>query len=565
MRVSLPPPVAASRDAVRWRLQAAAAAVGFSAAFLLCYVVMVRTAAGQAADVRLFRLVFGIVPAGVPAELVTAFARAASVVVLAGGAAVLGVAALGRRAWSALLAAVVTVGASVTLGVYLRDEVLTRPRFTDEAFPINSLPSTHATAAAALTMAVVVLWPRHRPWWLVNTGRRRPAPRRRGQHRQPGPPSERRPGVLPPRRRGGGRGPGAWPGRPARATRVPPCRPPPGRWRSTSRSSTRSPRTTSGGGRGSPSGPTWRKARRLFPGHQQPTLPADLGFYDLRVPETRAAQAELAQEHGVEAFVYWHYWFGDGDRILERPFGEVLASGEPGISFCLAWANQTWIGDLARRQGPGAQGAALPGSARRRAPFRRAAAGLHRPALRHRRRPAAVLRVPPRGPPDAPAVRRALAGHGPRRRPAGPLPRRGDERPARARAGIHLCRRRRVRRVGLRAAPRRGDHVDTWRGCGCCVKAMRGGPEIYRYSDTVVAESLAGAAASIPCVYPNWDNTPRSGRAGLALVGATPERFRRNVVAAVDTIRRPPPADAAALGEVVERVGRGQPPRTRPP
>ncbi len=168
MRVSLPPPVAASRDAVRWRLQAAAAAVGFSAAFLLCYVLMVRTAAGQAADVRLFRLVFGIVPAGVPAELVTAFARAASVVVLAGGAAVLGVAALGRRAWSALLAAVVTVGASVTLGVYLRDEVLTRPRFTDEAFPINSLPSTHATAAAALTTAVVVLWPRHRPWWLVN-------------------------------------------------------------------------------------------------------------------------------------------------------------------------------------------------------------------------------------------------------------------------------------------------------------------------------------------------------------------------------------------------------------
>ena len=86
------------------------------------------------------------------------------------------------------------------------------------------------------------------------------------------------------------------------------------------------------------------KARRLFPGHQQPTLPSELGFYDLRVPETRAAQAELAQEHGVEAFVYWHYWFGDGDRILDRPFREVQASGEPGISFCLAWANQTWTG-----------------------------------------------------------------------------------------------------------------------------------------------------------------------------------------------------------------------------
>ena len=169
MRVSQPSPVAASRGTGRWRLQAAVAAVGFSAAFLLCYVVMVRTAAGQAADVRLFRLVFGIVPAGVPAELVTGFARAASVVVLAGGAAVLGIAAMGRRAWAALVAAVLTVGVSVALGAYLRDEVLTRPRFTDEPFPLNGLPSTHATAAAALTVAVVLLWPRHRPWWLVNT------------------------------------------------------------------------------------------------------------------------------------------------------------------------------------------------------------------------------------------------------------------------------------------------------------------------------------------------------------------------------------------------------------
>ena len=95
-------------------------------------------------------------------------------------------------------------------------------------------------------------------------------------------------------------------------------------------------------------------------------------------------------------------------------------------------------------------------------------------------------------------------------------------------------------------------------------KAMRGGPEIYSYSDTVVAQSLVGPRIH-PCVYPNWDNTPRSGRGGLALVGATPEKFRRNVVAAVDTHPRPPRAGAPALGEVLERVGRGQPPRTRPP
>src|SRR5580765_8608561 len=51
------------------------------------------------------------------------------------------------------------------------------------------------------------------------------------------------------------------------------------------------------------------KAKPLFPDHYQPHVPADLGFYDLRVPETRAAQAELAAQYGIEAFCYWHYWF----------------------------------------------------------------------------------------------------------------------------------------------------------------------------------------------------------------------------------------------------------------
>jgi Glycosyltransferase WbsX len=86
------------------------------------------------------------------------------------------------------------------------------------------------------------------------------------------------------------------------------------------------------------------KAKPLFHGHHQPNLPADLGFYDLRVPETRIAQAELARKYGIEGFCYWHYWFGNGKRILERPFNEVLKSGEPDFPFCLGWANHTWPG-----------------------------------------------------------------------------------------------------------------------------------------------------------------------------------------------------------------------------
>ncbi len=84
------------------------------------------------------------------------------------------------------------------------------------------------------------------------------------------------------------------------------------------------------------------KAKPLFKGHYQPRVPADLGYYDLRLPESRIAQAELAKAYGVNGFCYWHYWFGNGKRLLERPFNEVLRSGEPDFPFCLGWANHSW-------------------------------------------------------------------------------------------------------------------------------------------------------------------------------------------------------------------------------
>ena len=83
------------------------------------------------------------------------------------------------------------------------------------------------------------------------------------------------------------------------------------------------------------------KAKPLFPDHYQPHLPADLGFYDLRLPEVRQAQADLAKEYGIYGFCYYHYWF-NGRRILQRPFNEVLASGKPNFPFCLCWANENW-------------------------------------------------------------------------------------------------------------------------------------------------------------------------------------------------------------------------------
>lgn len=84
------------------------------------------------------------------------------------------------------------------------------------------------------------------------------------------------------------------------------------------------------------------RAKPLFRGHRQPRVPADLGYYDLRLQETREEQAALARKAGIEGFCYYHYWFGNGRQLLEKPFNEVLYSGKPNFPFCLCWANHSW-------------------------------------------------------------------------------------------------------------------------------------------------------------------------------------------------------------------------------
>ena len=83
------------------------------------------------------------------------------------------------------------------------------------------------------------------------------------------------------------------------------------------------------------------RAKPLFKGHYQPRVPADLGYYDLRIPEVREQQAALAKEAGIEGFCYWHYWFA-GRRLLDTVFKEVVESGKPDYPFCLCWANHSW-------------------------------------------------------------------------------------------------------------------------------------------------------------------------------------------------------------------------------
>ena len=83
------------------------------------------------------------------------------------------------------------------------------------------------------------------------------------------------------------------------------------------------------------------KAEPLFGGHYQPHLPADLGFYDLRLRATRQEQIALAREYGIDGFCYYYYWFS-GTRILNQPLDDMLADPDSDMPFCLCWANENW-------------------------------------------------------------------------------------------------------------------------------------------------------------------------------------------------------------------------------
>ena len=83
------------------------------------------------------------------------------------------------------------------------------------------------------------------------------------------------------------------------------------------------------------------KAKPRYEGHYEPHLPSDTGFYDLRLPESRQLQADLAKEYGIDGFCYYHYWF-NGKQLMERPVNEILSSGKPDFPFMLCWANENW-------------------------------------------------------------------------------------------------------------------------------------------------------------------------------------------------------------------------------
>ncbi|WP_445730838.1 glycosyltransferase WbsX family protein [Mariniflexile sp.] len=87
-----------------------------------------------------------------------------------------------------------------------------------------------------------------------------------------------------------------------------------------------------------------KNAKPLFKNHYQPIQPGELGYYDLlEQPKVQEQQAELAKKHGIDGFVYYQYWFGD-KMLLEKPAEVMLKNKKVDIPFCFCWANETWKG-----------------------------------------------------------------------------------------------------------------------------------------------------------------------------------------------------------------------------
>ena len=297
------------------------------------------------------------------------------------------------------------------------------------------------------------------------------------------------------------------------------------------------------------------KARPLFRGHWQPHLPADLGFYDLRVPEVRERQAALARDAGVEGFCYWHYWFGNGRRLLERPFQEVLASGQPDFPFCLAWANHSWSGIWLGSPDRTLLKQEYPGRADEKAHF-----DLVLPAFRDAR----YVKID--GKPVFAVF--SLLDHPD---PGGFIEHWQTLATQAGLPGIYFVAMSNRSRGSRPLAPPQefdavtehgpGDYLmglpqDSWarrlravrRGSfGCRADAVLGTrflkPERYDYEDLVRAafsSELAKDERYVPTVLSGWDNTPRSGPRGIVFEGATPERFERYLHKAIDLVTARP-------------------------
>jgi len=309
------------------------------------------------------------------------------------------------------------------------------------------------------------------------------------------------------------------------------------------------------------------KAKPLFRGHYQPRLPADLGYYDLRVPEVREAQAELARNAGIEGFCYYHYWFG-GKRLLERPFNEAVASGKPEFPFCLCWANETWSGVWHGDPKRTLMEQTYPGTEDNRCHFLALRdAFLDKRYLRCEGRPIFVIYQPTKLPDVASfikqwqelAVQNGLPGihfvaHLFGHESAWDFKSRGFD----------SCTINSILRIfGLSSRHiilgQNGNALEAiaahckdrdafketlrhwmWQRYRSSLKQFGWNVKLYRHALPYLLNGRADQRGVYPTITPNWDNTPRSHTRGFVLHDSTPELFRSHVRQALNLVKSRP-------------------------
>ena len=289
------------------------------------------------------------------------------------------------------------------------------------------------------------------------------------------------------------------------------------------------------------------KAKPLFCGHDQPKVPADLGYYDLRMAEVKEKQAELAREAGVTAFCYWHYWFGNGRVLLDMPLRQVLESGKPNFPFCLGWANESWMAKIWNSGGT-AKGKVLmeqlyPGDADIEAHFQyiRQAVSDKR-YLRIDNKPVFVIYRPLKHP----YVVRFMElfnrfvheagiadgfffiGHTVDSAEIEKIHAQGFDAVNIVRYGEHRFNRSVIKRIPWALFK---------------YKILKR-PLVLRYSFIsryFINEKVDSSDYVIPTLIPNWDHTPRSGKGGYVFYKPWPELFGKHAVDALRVIRRKAP------------------------
>jgi len=266
------------------------------------------------------------------------------------------------------------------------------------------------------------------------------------------------------------------------------------------------------------------RARPLFDGHYQPHIPGNLGFCDTRVPEVRQAQAELARKHSIEGFCYWHYWF-HGKRLLERPFDEVLSSGEPDFPFCLSWANETWS---RRWHGTGEANEVLQVQTYSREDDLHHARWLTMAFrdpryIRVQGRPLFLI-YRPRDLPDpirtAETFRRECSRQG---------------LPAPYLVGLNSHADLDFRDLGLDAT------LNFEPQLGALPGPTEPGLKVYDYSQARLRMlSRKKSFPTYPCIFLGWDNTPRRGENGIVFLDSTPENFASGLADRIASVLHKP-------------------------